>query len=107
MRSDSLEVYSWSLPGLNSERERQYRYPFAVVPHSFCNKATHTAILDVLVWSMSSLAHGQWPSEGPGGAKYKAPQKGAFGFHAIVAEWSFVVSKNHHHEPPTPQKTKG
>eukprot|EP00971_Amphidinium_carterae_P308246 6125942-Amphidinium_carterae.1 len=74
-RSESLEVYSWSPPG-QTRKGRAYRFPLVVFPHHLASKATHTAVMQVLQWSLTALAAGTWPSSGPNGAAYRHPHKG-------------------------------
>ena len=55
-RSESLEVYSWSLPGLASEKGRAFRFPVVVCPQHRCAKETHTQVLRILAWSLGKMA---------------------------------------------------
>eukprot|EP00971_Amphidinium_carterae_P244520 4855333-Amphidinium_carterae.1 len=64
-RAESLEVYSWSFPGLASPAERNFRFPFCALQHHHCSLKTHVAIQKILVWSMCSLMTCQWPCHGP------------------------------------------
>ena len=64
-RSESVEVYSWHLPGQGHKPYRNMRVPFAIVQHHLCCKSTHGEIIRVWVWSMASLAKGKFPSHGP------------------------------------------
>ena len=86
-RSESLEVYSWSLPGLSSHAERNMRFPIVVCPGHFATKDTHMAILKILAWSLTSLAEGIWPTQGPEGVGSIG-----WGFHSAFMK------------PPDPQK---
>ena len=63
-RSESLEVYSWSLPGLNDPKTRNMRFPVVVCPNHWAVKETHTQIMEVLSWSFAALAEGRWHSMG-------------------------------------------
>ena len=74
-RSESVEVYSWHLPGQSHKPYRNMRVPFAIVQHHHCCKSTHEEIMRVWVWSMASLAKGSYPSHGPGGVQLSGAQR--------------------------------
>ena len=74
-RSESVEVYSWHLPGQGHKPYRNMRVPFAIVQHHLCCKSTHEEIIRVWVWSMASLAKGKFPSHGPGGVQLNGAQR--------------------------------
>ena len=86
-RSESLEMYNWSLPGLSSHAERNMRFPIAVCPGHFATTDTHKAILKILAWSLTSLAEGIWPTQGPEGGAWKSPLDGPLGFVGACVEW--------------------
>jgi len=62
-RTQSLEVFSMSLPGLSSELH-SLRFPIIVVPKRYIVKGkTKDDILRVISWSMEHLAAGTFPQE--------------------------------------------
>ena len=60
-RSESIEVYSWSLPGLSSHAERNMRFPIVVRPAHFATQDTHKAFedlgLELDLFGRRDLAH--------------------------------------------------
>ena len=86
-RSESLEVYSWSLPGLSDPKARNMRFPVVVCPNHWTVKETHMQIMEVLSWSFAALAEGCWPQHGPHGGVWHNPHSGSFGFLAACVEF--------------------
>ena len=87
-RSDSLEMYSLALPGLASTAERVLRFPLTVVAHQLCTKTTHQRIFEILAWSFTAMACGQWPTQGPGGSMYRHSRSSQpLGYVAALAEF--------------------
>jgi hypothetical protein len=71
-RTQSLEVFSLSLPGLNGT-QNNLRFPITVVPKKYVAKGhTKDDIYAVIAWSFQQLAAGRFPSERHDGEKWLA-----------------------------------
>ena len=64
--------------GLKSAEHRRLRFPRAALPKRFVVDGTHERTLEVLVWSMSALSLGKFPSSKLDGTPW--PNEGGFVF---------------------------
>ena len=69
-RSESIVAWCWSMPGLESAEHRRLRFPLTALPKHFVVDGTHERTLEVLVWSMSALSLGKFPSSKPDGTPW-------------------------------------
>ena len=60
-RDESVQVFTWGLPGISAEPWKQLRFPFCVLPKAMCAQETIDHVLRVWSWSMASLSVGKWP----------------------------------------------
>ena len=74
-RAESIEAYTWNLPGQTSKALRNLRFPLIVVNHHHCCQATHEAVLAVWNWSMAALFRGEWPALGHDGRPVQGRQR--------------------------------
>ena len=72
---------------MSSHAERNMRFPIVVCPGHFATKDTRMAILKILAWSLTSLAEGIWPTQGPEGGAWKSPLDGPLGLVGACVEW--------------------
>ena len=70
-RTESLEVLTMSVPGLNDEN-RNVRIPLAALPkHFVCDNDTWDDIMQVMSWSLSYLCIGEFPKMRHDGVHFK------------------------------------
>ena len=58
-RNESIDVISLSLPGID---ESHLRIPLVVLPHSRVCPDTWTDVFNIIKWSLTILATGDWPN---------------------------------------------
>ena len=74
-RHESIEAYTWSLPGQSSKQYSRLRFPLIVLPHKQCSRQTHMEIMSIMKWSLKALAVGRWPVVGPFGEELVGRQR--------------------------------
>ena len=93
-RDESVQCYSWALPGLPTKLQRAVRIPFTVIPKAGCEQTTHNRILEYFGWSLSVLMLGRLPPKGPGG-EAATPEALEVEYHmrgalvALKGDWEF------------------
>ena len=71
-RSQSLEVFCWSMPGTNDEKLKNMRIPIcAVHKHFCCSEETLDDMVEVISWSFKCLAQGLMPGQRHDGSAWK------------------------------------
>ena len=70
-RSESVQCWTWHLPGPVSQDHRTMRIPFTVVPKHFCNQQTMDFVLELLGWSLQQMFVGTFPSSCHDGSAFE------------------------------------
>ena len=103
-RGESIECFTWALPGLADEAHRAVRFPFCVVPKEMCCQATYDEIFKVARWCLTALSIGRWPEQLPDGEPFQEPMRKKMaaqplGFQAGVVQfkgdWEFFGNVLH------------
>lgn len=69
-RKQSLEVFSFILPGLTGESSN-FRFPITVIPKKYLAKPhTKDDVLSIIAWSFENMAAGRYPASRHDGAKW-------------------------------------
>ena len=97
-RSESVQCFTWALPGLTSREHRLVRFPFAVLPKHFCLPETFDFMFQLFGWSLKCMFLGQFPSSRHDGTPFEEGYRKALcgqelGFRALLVEvkgdWEF------------------
>ena len=60
-RDESLQAFTWGLPGIAEKPWNQLRFPFCALPKAMCAQETIDYVIKVWSWCMASLSVGKWP----------------------------------------------
>ena len=103
-RNESIQCWTWHLPGLVSNDHRAMRLPCTVVPKHKCLLKTMDFVFQLFGWSLQCLFHGKFPEVAHDGAPFQDGYRKrlagqAMGFRALLLEikgdWEFYSDVLH------------
>ena len=97
-RSESVQCFTWSLPGLADKKQSMFRVPFVVLPKHLCLDATLNFILELFGWCLQQMLMGTFPDRSHDGSALQDPCRvklsgKSLGFRALLVDlkgdWEF------------------
>ena len=70
-RNESVQCFTWTLPGLSRKDLKTLRIPFTVLPKHFCTAETIDFVLEFFGWSLDIMFRGFFPQHGLQGAEFE------------------------------------
>ena len=103
-RSESIQCWTWHLPGVVQKEHRSIRLPFTVIPKHLCLPETMDYVLQLFGWSLQCLFSGRFPEVAHDGSAVlevfrKRLAGHSLGFRALLLEikgdWEFYSDVLH------------